>query len=388
MELDGLRQLTELTADADLEDAMPAVADSLYQLGAERGFAGLKTDYDARAIHLYWAGALPDDVSRLVESDPLGVKVTVTTSSNYSRSALEAARSDLLASELATSLDIISVSVPFDGHALVVGTTREEPFSQGELESLRRIVGGTEVDVEYEVPQPVGFASRENDDDPWKGGIRLRIVKASGNVGRCTAGFAVIKDGTGRLLSARHCNPAGNAAIEDGANQQIAPGGSSVDEKKVIDSLLIDPTASPATKARIYRGGYNSSTKSDVKGWDSNWPGDPVCLSAATSGEHCGTVYDDNDTVLEDGVYVPVIQASAASGLIAGEGDSGGPVFRTVSAGVRARGILWGPDPLKATTYCTGGDPAIPAPWRCSQYMSYVPISVILNNWTASLETM
>ncbi|GGT26026.1 hypothetical protein GCM10014713_18850 [Streptomyces purpureus] len=79
------------------------------------------------------------------------------------------------------------------------------------------------------------------------------------------------------------------------AGQTIAPGGASVATIDSIDSMLIDPSNSPATTPRIFRGSHSSTSTSLVKGSYSNWPGDPVCSSGASTGEHCGTVYDDSD---------------------------------------------------------------------------------------------
>ncbi|WP_019885812.1 hypothetical protein [Streptomyces purpureus] len=126
------------------------------------------------------------------------------------------------------------------------------------------------------------------------------------------------------------------------AGQTIAPGGASVATIDSIDSMLIDPSNSPATTPRIFRGSHSSTSTSLVKGWYSNWPGDPVCSSGASTGEHCGTVYDDSDVYVdENGVRVGVIQVAAPAGqIMGGQGDSGGPMFKKVTGGVQARGIL------------------------------------------------
>lgn len=69
-----------------------------------------------------------------------------------------------------------------------------------------------------------------------------------------------------------------------------------------------------------------------------------------------------------------------------GQGDSGGPMFKIVTGGVQARGILLGPDPDYAETYsCGATDPEV-GRIRCSRYIDYVPISTILNTWGVALE--
>lgn len=351
-------------------DVIPAVAERIVQLGDGRGFAGLRTDYPRRAISVLWSGPVPADVLRYADSAPDGVEVTVRTGAKYSRAEADAARVALQE----TVPGIVSTSIRADGGGLEIGVSGSAPVAAS--------VAGIDVRVRYGVPAPAGY-SRTNDSAPWRGGAR--IVTGAGST--CSTGFAVIKSGTGRLLSARHCDEEANGGVYDGAGDLISGGGAAVSAIAGVDSLLIDPVASPATTPRIYRGAYNSNSYSTVKNYASNWPGDPVCTSGASTGEHCGTVYDDSENVNVNGVWVNVIQVSApAGGIMAGEGDSGGAVFRKLSNGVQARGIVLGPDlAYPQTTACGTVNPDIDG-IRCSRYLNYVPISTILNSWGATLE--
>lgn len=76
--------------------------------------------------------------------------------------------------------------------------------------------------------------------------------------------------------------------MTDGGGTTIATG-SGVSVKPAIDSMSIDPSASPATTPKIYTGVWNSSTKATVKNWATNWTGQSVCAGGATTGTHCGT---------------------------------------------------------------------------------------------------
>ena len=137
--------------------------------------------------------------------------------------------------------------------------------------------------------------------------------------------------------------------------------------------MLIDPSSSPAAVPSIYRGGYGSGTRSTVKGWYSNWIGDAVCASGATTGELCGTVYDDGESVYFGGAWVNVIQVSVPAGsIVAGQGDSGAPVFKKVSGRVQA-------------TDCGTGNPDMDT-FHCSRHANYEPVGSILSAWGASLE--
>jgi len=79
---------------------------------------------------------------------------------------------------------------------------------------------------------------------------------------------------------------------------------------------------------------------------------------------------------------VNVIQVKGTGSYMGGAGDSGGPMFKKLSNGVQARGILLGPDPDYPESYSCPGVAS-----RCSRYINYVPISTILNTWGVSLET-
>jgi hypothetical protein len=367
------------------EDVIPWVAEHVWELGKNAGFVSQSTDYQARAIAVTWKGEVPADVTEYARSRPYGVSITITGGAKYSRAQGYGARDQLLADPVAQELRWVSASVNADGSGLTLGVQAEQ-VSDEQMAALARAAGLRVEEITIRTGRSetkLYAASRQNDSSPWKGGIATIHGGSSG----CSSGFAVLSGSAGRLLSARHCDPGANAAVTDGAGQTIASGGSTVSGKASIDSLLIDPSASPATTPKVYTGGYSSTTTATVKNYASNWPGDAVCAAGAARGTHCGTVYDDSDSANVDGVSVNVIQVSAPSGsIMAGHGDSGGPVYRTVSGGVQARGIVLGPDEDHSETYSCGSV----APWAagtsCSRYLNYVPISTILNTWGVTLE--
>ncbi|WP_143467198.1 hypothetical protein [Lentzea kentuckyensis] len=367
------------TAALSTDDAIPPVADRVYELGHDRGFTSQRTDYQHRAITVRWSGAVPQDVQQYADSKPNGVTVTIVPGAKYSRAQAEAARTKLQNSAYGRQLGIVSTSLRQDGSGVDVNVaTTQSTFAATEA---KQVAGIDDVQINYGAQAPQGY-SRPNDAAPWKGGARI----VHGGSGACTSGFAVLKGSTGKLITARHCDPGANAAVTDGAGQQIAPGGASVAGIPAVDSLMIDPSASPATTPKVYRGAWNSNTTSTVKNYASNWPGDPVCNSSSSTGEHCGEVYDDSQNISFGGVTVNVIQVKATSGIMGGQGDSGGPMFKKLSNGVQARGILLGPDTdFGQTTSCGTTDPEVGQIY-CSRYINYVPISTILNAWGVSLE--
>ncbi|MFB7513833.1 S1 family peptidase [Streptomyces sp. NPDC056144] len=375
-----------LDAASPADDVIPVVAERLYELGASRGFARQETDYPGRAITLLWKGTPPADIAAYAAGNPYGVKVTIRTGAKYSRAEAEAARTRLLNSPAAARLGITWSELNADGSGVTVGVAARTRAAVDPLPELRDAARVPDVKLKLGVKALTDDAlfSRTNDAPPWKGGIRT-----SNNDGLCSTGFAVLAGSTGKLLSASHCDFTGNLAVRDGAGQTIAPGSASVAVIESIDSMLIDPSDSPATTPSVFRGGYASTTTSLVKGWASNWPGDPVCSSGATTGEHCGTVYDDSDVyVNEHGVRIGVIQVAAPAGqIMGGHGDSGGPMFKTVTGGVQARGILISAD-INAGPMTNACGTVNPDAYNvgCSRWINYVPISTVLNTWGVSLE--
>jgi hypothetical protein len=70
-----------------------------------------------------------------------------------------------------------------------------------------------------------------------------------------------------------------------------------------------------------------------------------------------------------------------------GQGDSGGPMFKVVSGGVQARGILISADTTAGPMTSSCGSVAPDAAGiLCSRWVNYVPISTVLNTWGVSLE--
>jgi hypothetical protein len=61
-------------------------------------------------------------------------------------------------------------------------------------------------------------------------------------------------------------------------------------------------------------------------------------------------------------------------------------MFKKLSNGVQARGILLGPDTAYGQTTACGSVAPDAVGIVCSRYINYVPISTILNTWGASLE--
>lgn len=375
-------------------EAVSTVANHIYAQWRESGYVSQRTDADDLAVSVVWSGVVPDDLQTYAASKPWGVTVSVKTGARYDRATLWSGRDRILRDAIASDIKIKTTELNMDGSGITLGILTKTPLSDSQMSRLRDISGIDDISVSAVEENNHLFSTRDNDTHPFKAGIALYMA---GTSSACSSGFAVLAGSAGRLLSARHCDPSGNGAVYDGSvysggNDQIAPGGSQVAATASLDSLLIDPTVSPATVGKSYRGGVGSSSTSHVANYSTNDVGDKICSSGAAFGEKCGNIFNDAATDVVNGVTVPVIKAMSSNNIVAGGGDSGGPIIARLASGdVQARGILVGADPNHSMHY--GSDCGTAAFWlsvadeRCSYWIEYVPISTILSGWGVALDT-
>lgn len=363
-----------------VDDALSVVADTIYDLGANAGFAGIQLDPDRAALSLHWKGELPSNVvDYLVRASELGVTITTDTNAILTRAEEQAAAERVNTSAPAKNGDIGYVAARPDGQGIVVHMVGKAPDNDAKAEIVAAarlpLDAVTYVADSGKIVPLAG--TRNNDVAPWKGGART-VQNGEG----CSPAFAALSGSSGRLLSANHCDPAASHQVTDGGGTVIAPAANVVGNS-TIDSQSIDPTASPATTPTIFTGAWNSKTTATVKNWASNWTGDNVCAGGAATGSHCGSIVDDSVTYpgYSGSWYV---RARATTGAMAGGSDSGGPVYRTVSGGVQARGVILGGYDSTATT-CGAHNPDVITA-ICFRDIVYSPISVVLNTWSYSLE--
>jgi hypothetical protein len=363
----------DVAAAVPSNEAVAVVAGRLDDLGAGTGLAGITVDESRRTVTVHWQGTAPTEVHTYVAERPLGVSVRLVEGARYSRAEAMVAAQRLTGSAYARQIGLQSVAVNPDGSGLRARVPAAAADNRGHRDIAAAVARST---VTFETRAPVEKASRPNDAPPWKGGSRT--VQAGQ---ACSTGFAVLVGSAGRLLSANHCDPGANAVVRDGAGQSIAPGGTSVAGIPSLDSQLIDPSASPATTPRVYTGAWNSSTTAVVKSWARNYIGQRVCTSGATSGQHCGTITDDATSLpwAEGNFYIEA--KAAGSGVMVARGDSGGPVFATVTGGVQARGVILG---QSVKVPCGATNPDVTP--SCGNYVVYAPISVLLDAWGVRLE--
>lgn len=161
----------DLSSTSAAEDVIPPVAEHIFELGTGRGFVSQTTDYDARSIVALWRGEVPADVQAYADSTPFGVTVTVNRGARYSREEGNAAAVRILEDPIARVIGVVSASVNHDGSGVTLGITLAA-LTDVQLAHLARLSGLApgEITINGGREFHEGYASRQNDTNPWKGG--------------------------------------------------------------------------------------------------------------------------------------------------------------------------------------------------------------------------
>lgn len=314
----------------EYQGRMNALAGRVVALGGE-GFGGVVADPDTRRLRVHWKGAVPAELAALAASAPADIPVVVERA-NFSRAELLAA-----AREVARVDGVTSVGPRPDGSGLAATVA-------GPSTSAVTAADGIPVQVTPGVRTAPMLASRQGDSAPYWGGGRFRI----GN-GACTTGFAIIHGGRSKLLSAGHCGANGNAAVDGDGDRMGAIEGDSNSR----DTLLVDARGGGS----VFVGGWQSSRSKSVASARASVPGNYICTSGASSGEHCSIRVKAVDQTFNIGypVYPTIAAEHPVRACAVAPGDSGGPVIayradgRVDALGTMVGGVM--------DTPCEGASP-------------------------------
>ncbi len=157
----------DLGSSTPVDDAIPPVAEHIFELGTGRGFVSQRTDYASRSITVLWKGDVPAEVREYIATKPSGVAVTVSTGAKYSREEGNAARNRILNDAIAQEVGIISTSVNQDGSGLTLGVTNTS-VSDDQTARLLKLAGLAPGDITINTGLQAndGYASRQNDTSP------------------------------------------------------------------------------------------------------------------------------------------------------------------------------------------------------------------------------
>ncbi len=344
------------------QQPLVAAAQAITALDKERtGLGGIRLQVEKGAVEVWWKGTVPDAVlDEISAQEKAGVHI-ILGEARYS------------GAELAAAQDQIVQNPDRYGGLAYLAAQPDGSGLHGEFTDVDA-ARNYQFPVSVEVTASAGntFASRAVDSVPWWGGA---ITISGGSL--CTTGFPVgnffgpfeLNRG---LLTAAHCDPAGNGStFTNGAGTTIGIGGT---RGFPVDTTYIVSPSAP----RVYTGGPGSASKG-VAGPVPNFPGQFVCTSGAVTFEHCGVmnlfvagaaiVASARGPILVLGVTYAI---NTTGGFAVGSGDSGGPVYVPISPfHVLAAGMI---DFAVGGGTCPGGPPTS----VCSSIVGYVDINFLM----------
>ncbi|MEV7601848.1 hypothetical protein AB0O91_31240 [Kitasatospora sp. NPDC089797] len=318
-------------------------------------FAGITVSVEDHGYTLYWKGGTPPApiADAIKAHQARGIQVNVVPARYSAKELMDRGLAITASGARIGGAQITSVRPGNDGNSLSIGVNEQQlpPRSNGSAALSAAalpadLTGGIPITVTAEAPSDTTAAqimARDNTKGPLVGGMFLKM-----GTQLCTSGFGVKSYGSQStagvdqyfLLTAEHCGPAGTKVYSNDGNQI----GTVVDTNPTYDiSRILVNRASPD----IWTGGpvlSSSQSMNAVHGTADMLAGETVCVSGSLMGEVCGgRVTSVRNIVLLGDHYRVVAQVTQLSGrLMAGKGDSGGPVYMNGARGIIATGILSG----------------------------------------------
>nr|BFE64480.1 hypothetical protein GCM10020063_090060 [Dactylosporangium thailandense] len=285
--------------------------------GADEGFGKVIESVEEHRVRLLWKGEVPAQVRSVVSE--LGDIVEVVPA-RYSAQELD--RESKRLRRLATGTDGFQITEihrsPQDGLWIgVTGSTADAAAS-----SAVREAG---VPVAVTAAKQAESLSRAADSLPFWGGAAVTVDPNDRQF--CSTGFGMRDLSTSAtfMLTAGHCGK-NNRSVLIGA---VWPGtngnamGTTAGNNVELDSMKIKTNAGAA----IYNNNSTTEFSNPVIGSKYPFEGQFLCTSGAFSGTRCNAKVGEVD--IEFGDRYPLAQLdSLTSNILAGEGDSGGPVFQ------------------------------------------------------------
>ncbi|MET9850766.1 hypothetical protein ACFZC6_45070 [Streptomyces ossamyceticus] len=324
------------------------ITKKLGPLGVSGGESGPRSSKPVVALP---AGTPATEVSRLTAEIPAGADVTVKTS-QFTKNELEKLKKKVLQKKWTADGDRYFVGVSYDAGQDKVQVSTDAPES-----AAQSLLDANPGQITVERSRVEQQANRFDDWPAFSGGAAIKsTINDPQYRGWCSMGIAVQSVFTGQRYgtTAAHCGQLGehfqNRHTDGGPGAYLGY----VSARSVnLDQMLI---AGTNYKGWLWTGGYNTShTNNFVQGYSGVWHGLKVCVSGATSFNHCGhkvvntgfsynwntgTWIDGNNGFLYDqgGSWQPW---GWQWGQTTQGGDSGAPIYYT-------------PDPSGAGAFIVG----------------------------------
>lgn len=344
------------------------------------GYTSIELDTDGAGITLHWNGEVPSGVK--AEMDKIqqqGIRVTVAPS-KYSLEDLQSKIDAIIAMErsggLPPEVRATGLAPLPDGTGIEV-TVQRQDSKAAEARAALGVVATVLADP------PTELIGRQADSAPFWGGSRIKIQQGvDGPVAACTSGFGVARSGSRKfILSAPHCGGVAQG-VSNGAGTLIGNVAGNVGAVADGDEMLINVASSGS---HIYTGAWNTSTSEQVVSHADTFVNDIVCAGGSFSGARCSIKVTNPDTTEVIGAFTVhhVAQGTSLSGgLAAGQGDSGGPIYSSVSGTtVAGKGLI---STGTGTLVECSGDGSVPGR-KCFATIRWIPINQALADFSATL---
>ncbi len=384
-----------MTSGADLNEAARSL-DAQARSADAASYAGASVDSVSHAVHIYLTSPPSDALTSAARSSVYPVAITLV---QHTMAELEAAQAKVTANIAALArqgVNIIEVGVDPTNNGVHVGLLKSSAPAQNTVQALTPIP----VAVTFEQGSPSLIATRLVDVAPWKGGDLMVSLNQGNVVSGCTTGPPVVNPTNGHqyFLSVAHCFTAtGQAVVNDdfedsrGCSWVFCPqmGTSShLDSTGGWDTALIaaQPSASnldwqnsqPYNPPTTFNGFTNPQLT-----YSKSIQNELVCASGAKEGMVCNTtvLYADMDVVIKGVTYHHIDRAQNTSAVLAGPGDSGGPVFATPPGHLNMEGVMEAAgEVIPCVTYPARGT-------TCSHTLYYQDFGSMASHWGVVLKT-
>ncbi|MBC9734033.1 hypothetical protein [Nocardioides marmotae] len=195
---------------------------SLEDIRDYEGFASIMVDPGARRVNVYWSGPVPNEVGRFrTSAADVAVELTISEAP-FTKAELSAAADEVKESARESGVQLSAIFFAPDASGLTVEVNSEGRSSGARGQSADNLAVDSNVPISYETGGDALPRARNDMVAPFKGGGVLLARQGNGTTAVCTAGFTVLKNGVGHLLSAGIA-PLGEIPTGFGTEIKVSP---------------------------------------------------------------------------------------------------------------------------------------------------------------------